>query len=243
MRAFLAFCLAGGLVSGAAFAAGVEPKPADVLGTYGEIAHAAYEDSFITAKALQASVNALLADPSPAKLAAARAAWKAARIPYLQTEAFRFGNKIVDAWEGRVNSWPLDEGLIDYVATSYGKTSDENPLYTLNVIANKQIRIGAKQLNATVIDKNLLRQLQHAQGVDVQRRHRLSRHRVSAVGPGPARHRPRRRRTAGQRLRSESLHARQLRPPRRVPQSRDRSSGRGYGDDDGRLGGGRQGAG
>ena len=46
---------------------------------------------------------------------AARAAWVAARIPYMQTEAFRFGNKIVDDWEGKVNSWPLDEGLIDYV--------------------------------------------------------------------------------------------------------------------------------
>ena len=34
----------------------------------------------------------------------------------MQTEAFRFGNKIVDDWEGRVNSWPLDEGLIDYVS-------------------------------------------------------------------------------------------------------------------------------
>ena len=28
----------------------------------------------------------------------------------MQTEAFRFGNAIVDDWEGRVNSWPLDEG-------------------------------------------------------------------------------------------------------------------------------------
>jgi putative iron-regulated protein len=166
MRRFLAFCLSGALVPATAFAAGSEPKPAEVLGTYGEIAHAAYEDSFIAAKALQVSVNAFLADPSPAKLAAARAAWKAARVPYLQTEGFRFGNKIVDAWEGRVNSWPLDEGLVDYVATSYGTTSDENPLYTLNVIAHKQIRIGAKQLNATVIDKNLLLQLQHAQGVE-----------------------------------------------------------------------------
>ena len=32
-----------------------------------------------------------------------------------QTEAYRFGNAIVDDWEGKVNAWPLDEGLIDYV--------------------------------------------------------------------------------------------------------------------------------
>ena len=33
----------------------------------------------------------------------------------MQTEGFRFGNAIVDDWEGKVNAWPLDEGLIDYV--------------------------------------------------------------------------------------------------------------------------------
>ena len=35
-----------------------------------------------------------------------------------------------------MNAWPLDEGLIDYVdGKSYGDTSDENPLFTANVIA------------------------------------------------------------------------------------------------------------
>src|SRR5258705_1896985 len=168
MRGMLSARLAGGLMlSGVAFAASVAPpKPADVLNTYQDIAHAMYEDSFTAGKALQASVDALLADPTAAKLTAARAAWKAARVPYLQSEGFRFGNAIVDEWEGEVNSWPLDEGLIDYVAASYGANSDENPLYTLNVIARKQIRIGAKQVDASVIDKKFLRQLQHAQGVE-----------------------------------------------------------------------------
>jgi putative iron-regulated protein len=168
MRAVFPVWIAASLLaSGTAMAApAAAPKPADVLNTYADIAHAAFEDSLTTGKALQAAINAFIADPSAAKLAAARAAWKAARVPYLQTEAFRFGNPIVDNWEGEVNSWPLDEGLIDYVAASYGKTSDENPLYTLNVIANKQIRVGAKQINASVIDKSLLRQLQQAQGVE-----------------------------------------------------------------------------
>jgi putative iron-regulated protein len=167
MRAIFAVSLGCALLSGVALAASIAPpKPADVLKTYGDIAQAAFGDSLTTAKALQAAVNAFLADPSQAKLVAARNAWKAARVPYLQTEAFRFGNAIVDEWEGEVNSWPLDEGLIDYVAASYGKTSGENPLYTLNVIANKQIRIGSKQLNASVIDRNLLHQLQQAQGVE-----------------------------------------------------------------------------
>ena len=65
-------------------------------------------------------------------------------MPYQQTEGFRFGNAIVDDWEGKVNAWPLDEGLIDYVdAALYGEESEENPLYTANVIANPELRIGA----------------------------------------------------------------------------------------------------
>ena len=170
MRAFLTSCVASisiiALVGGSSAAPAAGPTPADVLTSYGDIAHAMYEDSLTTAKTLQGAINALIADPTEAKLVAARNAWKAARVPYLQSEGFRFGNAIVDGWEGKVNAWPLDEGFIDYVAASYGKTSDENPLYTLNVIANKQIRIGARQVDASVISRNLLRQLQQAQGVE-----------------------------------------------------------------------------
>jgi putative iron-regulated protein len=72
---------------------------------------------------------------------------------------------VVDDWEPRVNAWPLDEGLIDYTAASYGATSDQNPLYTLNVIANTKLRVGAKVMDATTIDQALVRQLQEAEGV------------------------------------------------------------------------------
>ena len=44
-----------------------------------------------------------------------------------------------------MNAWPLDEGLIDYVAVaSYGDSSDENALYAANVIANPKLTIGGK---------------------------------------------------------------------------------------------------
>jgi putative iron-regulated protein len=168
MRLARAVCLASSLMlSGAVYAApATPPSAASVLTTYGDIAQAMFEDSVTTAKALQTAVNAFLAAPTAANLAAARNAWKAARVPYLQSEGYRFGNAIVDEREGEVNSWPLDEGLIDYVAASYGTSSDENPLYTLNVIAKKQIRIGSRQLDASVVDAKLLRQLQAAQGVE-----------------------------------------------------------------------------
>ncbi len=57
----------------------------------------------------------------------------------------------MDAWEGRVNAWPLDEGLIDYVDARYGTESDDNPLFTANVIANAQIEVDGKALDASDI--------------------------------------------------------------------------------------------
>jgi len=68
---------------------------AAVLTTYGNIAHAGYEDSLITAKTLKTAISALIASPSKSNLAAAKAAWVKARVPYQQTEAYRFGNAIV----------------------------------------------------------------------------------------------------------------------------------------------------
>jgi putative iron-regulated protein len=162
---FVAALLPYSIGAAAASAPVPTPAPAAIVQTYANIAHAAYEDSLAGVMALRAAVTAFLAHPDPQTLGAARAAWKAARIPYSQTEGFRFGNAIVDEWEPKVNSWPLDEGLIDYVAPPYGATSDENPLYTLNVIAHGRIRVGAKQIDASRIDKRLLRQLQGAEGV------------------------------------------------------------------------------
>jgi len=88
-------------------------------------------------------VDRLVASPSAKSLAAARDAWLRACVPCQQTEAFRFGNKIVDEWEGKVNAWPLDEGLIDYVSGEYTKARSKNPLYAANVIANPKIQLGA----------------------------------------------------------------------------------------------------
>ncbi|RVD16580.1 MAG: peptidase [Mesorhizobium sp.] len=138
-----------------------------VIKTYSDIALAKYEDSLTTAQALDKAVDALLAAPSVETLNAARDAWKASRVPYQQTEVYRFGNKIVDDWEGKVNSWPLDEGLIDYVAKSYGTESDANALYTANVIANKEIEINGKKVDAPKLSPEFLSgTLQGAGGIE-----------------------------------------------------------------------------
>jgi uncharacterized iron-regulated protein len=85
-------------------------------------------------------------------------------MPYQQTEAFRFGNPIVDAWEGRLNSWPLDEGLIDYVDASYGTENDENAFYAVDVIANSKISVGGKTIDVSKITPTLLSEVLHEAG-------------------------------------------------------------------------------
>jgi len=127
-----------------------------VLDTYADIAEAAYGDSLSTAKTLKTAVEALLAEPSDRTLAEARVAWLRARVPYQQTEAFRFGNPIVDDWEGKVNAWPLDEGLIDYVDATYGGASDENEYAALNVIANPKFSLSGEEIDATEITPDLI---------------------------------------------------------------------------------------
>ena len=74
-------------------------------------------------------------------LAAAQSAWLGARDPHQQTSVFSFGNFVVDDLEGKVNAWPLDEGLIDYMDASYGGSTNENEAAVLNVIANSSFTL------------------------------------------------------------------------------------------------------
>ena len=143
------------------------PTAAAVAKTYADIAEAGYTDSLAAARKLKTSIDTLIKSPTQDNLLAARKAWVDARVPYMQTEAFRFGNKIVDDWEPRVNSWPLDEGLIDYVAQEYVDQSPANDLYIANVIANPSIKINGEPVDTSKITKELLSgKLQEAGGVE-----------------------------------------------------------------------------
>jgi len=159
MRKLLYGALLMAALTGGAAQAAAEPKA--VVKTYSDIALAGYEDSLTTAQTLRTAIEALIAKPGADTLQAARAAWLAARVPYQQTEAFRFGNPIVDDWEGSVNAWPLDEGLIDYVDASYGTDNDENAFYAVNVIANAKINVGGKTIDASEITSALLSEVLH----------------------------------------------------------------------------------
>lgn len=76
-------------------------------------------DAYNEAVKLESVIATYLADPSSeVKFEAAKTAWKEAREPYGQTEAFRFANGPIDdsnGPEGLLNAWPLDEAYIDYV--------------------------------------------------------------------------------------------------------------------------------
>ncbi|MCB4456442.1 imelysin family protein [Leisingera sp. McT4-56] len=162
---FLTGTALAGLAFGAtaAFAA----DKAAVLNTYANIAEAKYQDSLATAQVLKTAVDELIGHPSAENLEAARGAWIAARVPYQQSEVFRFGNAIVDDWEGKVNAWPLDEGLIDYVDASYGGPTEENTLAALNVIANPSFELSGKAIDAAKITPELLEGALHeADGVE-----------------------------------------------------------------------------
>ena len=141
-------------------------EKADVLTNYANIAAASYGDALTTARTLQVAIDALITNPSVETQDAAKTAWLAARVPYLQTEAFRFGNAIVDEWEGQVNSWPLDEGLIDYVDVAYGGATEENAFAALNVIGTPKFVLSGADIDATTITPELLSgALKEADGV------------------------------------------------------------------------------
>lgn len=141
-------------------------EPAEVVAHYADLAAAKYGDSLTSAKALQVAVAALIAAPSEETLKAAKDAWMAARVPYQQTEVFRFGNPIVDDWEGKVNAWPLDEGLIDYVAAG-SAVNEENTHAGLNVIATPKFTLSGTEVDATNITPELISGTLHeADGIE-----------------------------------------------------------------------------
>tara|TARA_R110002096_G_scaffold200639_6_gene384664 strand:- start:397 stop:1530 length:1134 start_codon:yes stop_codon:yes gene_type:complete len=90
----------------------------DVVSNYANLVHANYADALVEAVNLQGALTAFANEPDEAGLAKARMAWISARLPYLQTEVFRFYAGPIDdddGPEGLINAWPLDEAYVDYV--------------------------------------------------------------------------------------------------------------------------------
>lgn len=90
---------------------------------YANIARANYGDALTDAQDLQTAILAFTAAPSAQLFEAAQEAWLEARESYGSTEAFRLSDGPIDGDgsdgqegpEGLLNSWPMDEGFVDYV--------------------------------------------------------------------------------------------------------------------------------
>ncbi|WP_370232035.1 imelysin family protein [Marinobacter nauticus] len=137
---------------------------ASVVTHYADLAHATYEDALITARALDEATDRLITNPTEANLKAAKEAWLASRVPYQQSEVFRFGNAIVDDWEGQLNAWPLDEGLIDYVKADDYQHELGNAGATANIVASNRINVGGETLDVATLTPELLADLNEVGG-------------------------------------------------------------------------------
>ena len=82
---------------------------------YIDLARTSYAKAGDIAEDLEHTIDAFLDKPDETTLAAARAAWVKARPSYLVTEAFRFSDTPIEALEGQINAWPMNEAAIDYV--------------------------------------------------------------------------------------------------------------------------------
>jgi putative iron-regulated protein len=130
---------------------------------YSDLAHAIFQDSRAQAETLQLTINALLDQPNDDSLNAAKKAWKQARIPYQQSEVFRFSHRVVDDLEAQLNAWPLDEGLIDYVADSY-EAELGNMGAEANIIANPRLDFGGAIIDSQDINPEVLAELNELGG-------------------------------------------------------------------------------
>lgn len=105
----------------------------DIKANHVSMAFAAYSDSLAAAESLQSAVTEFIDNPTENNLSTAKAAYKALRIPYQQSEIMRWDTAItldfnlnidggpasVDEWEGQVNAWPLDENhIVDIIEGS-----------------------------------------------------------------------------------------------------------------------------
>lgn len=99
----------------ASSASDLESLKTQFLQNYAQNIYLNYQDAYTHAIALKTAVDAFLLAPDAAKLEQAKTAWIEARIPYAQSEAYRFYDGPIDTPEPHLNAWPMDEVYVDYV--------------------------------------------------------------------------------------------------------------------------------
>jgi putative iron-regulated protein len=140
-----------------------------IVENYAKLVFNNYEDALIGTKLLDESINSFLITPTQERMNSAKLTWSTeARMPYGQTEIFRFYNGPIDfeaindgvttylesinfeGVEGLINAWPLDEAYIDYVAGDLSAGIINNPTITINtqIITEMNERDGEKNMAA-----------------------------------------------------------------------------------------------
>ncbi|RXJ74209.1 peptidase [Veronia nyctiphanis] len=163
MKTFSRTALASAVVSSLFSVNVYATTPTDVVTHYADLAHAVFDDAHQSAQSLNTAIDKFITSPSNKTLNEAKTAWLAARVPYQQSEVFRFGNAVVDDWEGQLNAWPLDEGLIDYVAGDY-QYELGNAGAVANIVSNKSVQVGTEKLDVSQITPELLASLNELGG-------------------------------------------------------------------------------
>lgn len=146
-----------------------------IVKNYAQMALLNYEDALRGATALDNSVRSLIATAATGEVSASQAAMEMAkktwtneaRMPYGQTEIFRFYNGPIDfepindgvtsyldsinfeGVEGLLNAWPLDEAYIDYVvgAPNTGLINDRSVSLTQDTIVSMNELNGEKNIS------------------------------------------------------------------------------------------------
>ena len=119
-----------------------ETTAEEVTQHYVEMAVERFGRTHDLARKLQQAIDDFVAAPSVKSHKRVKRAWLRAHKAYSQTEVYRFGNPNVDDWDGKINAWPLDEGLIDYVASGYLHEFG-NPYAKWNIIASRMPLYGS----------------------------------------------------------------------------------------------------
>ncbi|MCY4444401.1 MAG: peptidase [Proteobacteria bacterium] len=128
-----------------------------VITHYLALGKAIFEQALEKGEEFHTAIDTFLAQPSTVSHRALKTSYRLARAAYQQSEVFRFSNPEVDDIEGRVNAWPVDEGLMDYVESAhYGRN---HTFAQANIIGQKTMQAAGKNWDFSKINPALLRSL------------------------------------------------------------------------------------
>ncbi|MBX2996148.1 MAG: hypothetical protein KF681_15080 [Bdellovibrionaceae bacterium] len=109
---------------------------APVAQAYAALVYKTYDELLGANQKLLSAAQKFVAAPTNENLEATKEAWKAARLIYSETEAFRFYGGPIDKADGApaergpeplMNAWPIDEAYLDYVKGNENAGLIQNP--------------------------------------------------------------------------------------------------------------------